>query len=426
MKSAPLFLLMIYLILSVSFAGSDNLQFETFFTADRLGTPAVSPDGNLIAFTVKKANISENGYSTQIWLMDRSGNNLRQLTTHSASSTNPVFSPDGKCIYFTSKRTDATQVWKLNLTGGEALQVTDVYDGVEAFSVSPDGKQLLLQRSVPPDCPDEASIKEKSEAQTNNPVKARVIDNLMYRHWNSWLEGKYTHLFLYTIESKTITDLSPGPKHTPPIALGSSQDFTFSPDSKEISFASNHDKQIAVSTNNDVFILKPGSDDATKISTSLGNDNGPVYSPDEKFIAYSSMERAGFEADRQRLFLFNRANGKTSELTQNFTLSIGEIVWHPDAKSIYFTCEESGNISIYKVPVSGGEIKSVLKGHYVRGLQFLDKNTLVFAKQSSQMPFEIFSLNLKNTELKQLTFFNLIHYHIIFIFFLITAFNKTK
>ncbi|TFG95662.1 MAG: S9 family peptidase, partial [Calditrichales bacterium] len=273
MKSTPLFLLMIVFAVSVSFAGSNNLQFETFFSVDRLGTPVVSPDGNLVAFTVTKANISENSYSTQIWLVDRSGNNLRQLTTHTASSGSPVFSPDGKFIYFTSKRTDASQVWKLNLNGGEAIQVTDVYGDVEAFVVSPDGKQLLLQRSVPPDCPDEASIKEKSEAQANNPVKARVIDNLMYRHWNSWLEGKYIHLFLYTIESKTIKDLTPGPVHSPPIALGSSQDFTFSPDSKEIAFASNHDKQIAVSTNNDVFILNGGSEKAFQISTSPGNDN---------------------------------------------------------------------------------------------------------------------------------------------------------
>ncbi len=387
-------------------SGNNPINFEDFFSVNRLGTPVVSPDGQKIAFTVKKANINDNNYTTLIWLTDSDGNNLKQVTTHSSDSLNPVFSLDGKSLYFLSSRSGSGQIWKISLAGGDAQQVSDVYGDIEGFILSPQNSHFIFVRKVIPGCENEDCIKQKGEMQKNNPVKARVIDGLMYRHWNSWLEGHFSHLFLLSLDGKAIKDLTPGPYHTPPISLGSGHDYSFSPDGKEICYVTNTDKEIAMSTNNDLFINSLEGAEPVKISPGPGNDNNSQYSPDSKFIAYTSMERGGFEADRQRIMLYNRETKETKEFTTEFTLSVGEILWAPDSKELFFTTEEAGNNSIYKVSIEDTVIESVLKGHNVKGLTFLNPNTLVFSKQTNKLPFEIFSYDLKNKKITPLTHFN--------------------
>lgn len=393
-------------IITQTFSGNKPIQFKDFFNVSRIGSPVISADGQHIVFTVKKANIEKNSYRTQIWKINPDGTGLQQLTKHSASSTHPEFSPNGKHIYFLSKRNDSNQVWKIPVSGGKAKEITNVYGDIDGFAVSPNSDQLLLIRSVDPNCKDEECIEKAEETRKKSEVKARVIDNLMFRHWNSWLEGKYSHLFLSNIKDKRTRDLTPGPYHTPPISLGGNQDYTFSPDGNEICYVTNMDKELAISTNNDIFIIPAGKEKVKKISVSAGNDNSPTYSPDGKYIAYLSMERAGFEADRQRLMLYDRQAGKTKELTVDFTLSVGEILWTKSSREIYFTAGENGNISIYKVSVQSGKRSDVLKGHYIHGMKFLDSKTLVFAKQSSRMPYEIFSYDLELKQINQITRFN--------------------
>ena len=402
------FTTIIFILLGIASLLSENrpINFENFFSVHRLGIPVVSPDGHNIAFTVKEANIEQNSYSTQIWLIRNDGSNLKQVTTHASASLNPVFSPDGKYLYFLSSRSGSSQIWKISLSGGDAQQVSDVYGDIDGFILSPHHSYFIFVRKVPPDCENEDCIKEKAEIQKNNPVKARVIDKLMYRHWNVWLEGQYSHLFLLSLDGAILKDLTPGPYHAPPISLGSSTDYSFSPDGEEISYTTNTDDEIAISTNNDLYIVSIEGKDPVKISPGPGNDNNPQYSPDGKYIAYSSMERAGFEADRHRIMLYDRETKETKELTTGFKLSVGEFLWSTQSKEIYFTIEEAGYNSIFKVSLEDTLVSSVLKGHNVSGVKFVDSNTLVFSKQTNKMPFEIFSYELQSKNLKPITHFN--------------------
>jgi dipeptidyl aminopeptidase/acylaminoacyl peptidase len=398
--------IIVLVTLSSLFSENNSINFENFFTVNRVGTPVVSPDGQNIAFTVKKANIAENSYTTQIWLMDKNGKNLNQLTSDSSASLHPIFSSNGEILYFLNSRSGSNQIWKISLSGGNAQQVSDVYGDIEGFALSPNDSHFIFIRKVLPGCDTEDCIKKHGEMQKNNPVKARVIDNLMYRHWNIWLEGQYSHLFLLSIDGKSIKDLTPGTYHTPPISLGSNHDYSFSPDGKEISYVTNLDKNIAISTNNDLFAISSAGSVPAKISLGDGNDNNPQYSPDGKYIAYASMGQPGFEADRVRIILYNRETKKSKELTSGFDLSVGEILWTADSKAVYFTAEEAGNNSIYRVAIADPVIETVLKGHNVSGVQFLNQNALVFAKQTNKMPFEIFTYDFKNKKLTPLTHFN--------------------
>jgi dipeptidyl aminopeptidase/acylaminoacyl peptidase len=384
----------------------ESITFEDFFSMNRLGSPVVSPDGKTIAFTIKKANIDENTYITQIWLINSDGSNLKQFTTHTTSSTTPQFSHNGENVYFLSKRSGQMQLWMKPVEGGQAVQQTDVYNGIVGYRVSPQGNQFLLIRKVPPDCPSEDCIRQKGEDEKSSKVKARVIDHLMYRHWNEWLEGKYSHLFLFSKDNGKLTDLTPGPIHVPTLALGSSHDYCFSPDGKKVAYVTNKEMNTAASTNNDIYLLILETGESKKISISLGNDNNPHFSPDGRYIAYASMERAGFEADRQRLMLFDTRTAKTIELTAGSGLSATDIQWGPDSKNIYFTENDRGYIAIYKVNILSADISPVLKGHELKGIQCIDNDHLVFLKQTTRMPYELFVYDLKSKKLEALTHFN--------------------
>jgi dipeptidyl aminopeptidase/acylaminoacyl peptidase len=399
---------MLFALLSacIVFGQGQPIHFETFFSVYRVGAPAVSEDGDWIAFSVKQADIEDNSYSTHIWVARSDGSDLKQITSEGTSHSNPVFSADSRFLYYISNRSGSAQLWKQNIEDGTSEQVSDIFGGVNHYVLNSDNMHYIVSRSVPPECTNEACIRQTKEQRNNNPVQARVIDNLMYRHWNSWLDGEVSHLFLCTISDSTMIDITPGSYHTPPISLASGSDFYFSGDGNEICFVSNHDERIAISTNNDIFVYLLEDKSVTKISESKGNDHNPRYSPDNRYIAYASMERTGFEADRNSLLLYERKSKKTVNLTPDFIYSVEEIIWSPDSKNIFFTVEDAGNISVYVVSVQKKNIKPVLKGHYVTNLTFLDKKTLLFTKQSIRRPNELYTFNLKTNTLKQLTYFN--------------------
>ncbi len=396
------FLVVLFTFATLFATDKHPITFEDFFGMHRLGTVAVSPDGERVAFDVTVPNIEQNNFKTDLWLLDIKTGKSRQLTDAETSSSGPVWAPNGKVIYFNRKG----QIWKLNPGGGEAVQVTDFAPGAGGVVINKQGTKMLFVSEVYPNCKTEECNKQRMEEKKNSKVKARVIDHLFYRHWNRWLEGKRSHVFLTDVNGDNIRDVTPGDYDTPPLDLGSGHDYTFSPDGKEICFVRNTDPMVAASTNNDLFIENLDTGEITQLTTNEGNDNNPNYSPDGRYIAYASMERPGFEADRQRLMLYDRKKKTTRELTKGFDLSVSSMVWSPSGKEIFFTVAENGSMSLYRVTISDGKIKPVLKGHYISAVQFAGENTLIFKEQSEAMPYEIFSLDLKTGQRSQLTQIN--------------------
>ena len=322
----------------------------------------------------------------------------------------PKFSPDGKQIAYTYDG----QIWLANIDGSDAKQLTNISTKASDFVWSPDGTKMLFVSSVYPECADDAANKIKAKQKEDSKVKASIFDELMYRHWDSWREGLRSHLFLFDINTKEATDLTLFSKSdVPPIALGSDKDYSFSPDGKEIAFTMNPDAPASTSTNNEIYLInvsdiKHGEKTPyTLISESKGNDNQPVYSPDGKYIAFCSMERAKFEADKQRLMIYDRAAKTLRNLSGSFDRSVQEIVWSPDSKTIYFNAENEIYEAVYKADIESGKIEPVYGEHINTNLIIApDGKNLYFKQQRTNLPYELFSLNLGKKEAKQITFIN--------------------
>ncbi len=397
-------LLSFLLLLTLPLIAADKrpITFDDFFSMQRLGSVVLSPDKNTAAYTLTTPNIKENSFKTDIFLLDLKTNISRPFSRCKKSSSGPVWSADGKYLFFNR----GGQVWKQDLKGGDAQQVTDFAPGAGGMIFNSDGSRFLFTSEVYPDCQTEECNKEKAAVAEASPVKARIIDHLLFRHWNRWLEGKRSHVFIADADGKNIRDLTPGDYDTPPLDLGSAHDYTFSPDGKEVCFVRNTDPIVAASTNNDLFVETLADGKITRLTTNKANDNNPNYSPDGRYIAFASMQRPGFEADRQRLMLYNRNTGTFTELTKGFTLSVESIAWHPSGKEIYFSVSENGSKSIYKTALKNPKVMPVLKGHYVSSFQFLSKDALLMKIQTEAMPYEIFSFDLKTNTLSQRTQIN--------------------
>ncbi len=386
------------------------LTVEDLWAMKRVGTFDLSPDGKTIAFSVTTYDMDSNKGNSDIYLIDADGSNLREFKNSEKNETEPKFSPDGKRIAFVRDG----QIYSSDLAGMNEEQLTDISTKAAGIVWSPDGTKMLFKSSVYPECLDDNCNKMTEKAKEDSKVKAQIFSHLLFRHWDKWRNEKWSHLFLLDVKTKKYDDLF-FKKYldVPPIALGSDNDYNFSPDGKQIALTMNPDTIVAISTNNEIYLVdldKINSGEAApikKISTSKGNDNQPVYSPGGKYIAFVSMKHAGFEADKRNLVVYDRASGESKIFVENFDRSIGQFTWSPDSRSIYFIVENEIYSSVYKLDISSGKIEMVLKEHDNASLKVSPDGKKIFLEQQrNNLPTEIFSMNADGSGLEQITFMN--------------------
>ncbi|MCK6614239.1 MAG: S9 family peptidase [Ignavibacteriaceae bacterium] len=405
-------LLSFFLFLSVMMNAQNGrqLNFDDLWAMQRIGTADLSPDGSKITFALTSFSYDLNKGNSDVYVINTDGTGLKALKNTEKGESGPKFSPDGKKIAYVT----GNQIWLTNADGSGEEQITTHHTGASGVVWSQDGKKMLFVSSVYPDCADQECNKKKDEDAENSKVKASVFTELMYRHWDDWRGDKRSHLFLLDLATKEITDLTPFSKFdVPPIALGSAKDYTFSPDGNWVAFTMNTDEVLATSTNNDIFLLdlrtlqKGKKPEHKKISLSKGNDNQPVFSPDGKLLAYTSMERAGFEADRLRLMIYDVESGKTRQLFPKQDISVSEFIWSPDGKHIYFTAAKEIYESVYRVSLSGDKAEVIIEKHMSSNLMISPDGTkLYFKQQKSTQPHEFFSADADGKNVKQISFIN--------------------
>jgi dipeptidyl aminopeptidase/acylaminoacyl peptidase len=342
----------------------------------------------------------------------------------------PRWAPDGKRFAFVSSQENGSQIWIADFDGATGTvtgkhRLTNITTEADGELWSPDGKNILFKSDVYPECDGTAQAEadcnaKKVDDKKNSKVKALVFMHLLYRHWNAYKEGKRTHIFALPAplppwggslgdHAELIPrDLTPGDYDAPEFSLGGQDDYSFSPDGQEICYASNHDPEPAISTNNDLFTVPvnfPADATSKHVHAATKNitvenkaaDNTPLYSPDGKYIAYRAQQRPGYESDRWRLILYDRKTGEKRDLTENFDHWAGTFAWAPDSKTIYFSAEHKGHALIYAVDLvmRYGQIRNdypkyVLVGGYNDNLAITpDGRNLLFTRMSISAPNEI-------------------------------------
>lgn len=408
MKSCPWFAgLFLFLMLTGLSAQQRPLTFTDMFEMGRVSAATISPDGKWAAYSITQYNVENQNSSTTIHLVSLDGKQHKQLTASGQSASSPQWSPDGKSLAFLSSRGGSSQVYRLPLAGGEAQQITNIPTGVNSYIWAPDGRHLAVTTSMFPQASSPQASVEIGKARAEDGSSGRLINGLLYRHWNSWREDLYSHVLVVTLKDGSVRALTGGAFDSPPISLGSSHDVAFSPDSRTICFVQNRDKMVATSTNNDLWLIDRSGGTAEAISPSKGNDSGPGFSPDGRYLAYKSMARAGFEADQNDLMLYDRQSGQTTNLTGALDRYVSDFLWSPDSKHIYFYVPHHGRHRIYQVRLKNGRIKLLSDKRYVGGMAITpDGKSLVVRHQRADMPYELFRMEIKNSRWTQLTFTN--------------------
>ncbi len=388
-----------FLLLAISSAAAKRLfTIEDLYRVRGIEDMHVSPDGKTVVFAMSTADLAKAKRIKHIWLMDADGKNARQFTFGEKGESSPIFSPDGKWIAFTSARDGDDNLYVISASGGEARQLTNISTGVSGPLWSPDGKWIAFSSDVYPECSaDDACNKKIEQRWSKGPLHAHMADALLYRHWTEWKDGKRTHVLVADASTGAVRDLTPGDFDSPPFQLGGALQYDFSPDSTELAFDSNHDRDLASSTNSDVWIVPlSGSQPPRNITASNpAFDGHPKYSPDGKYIAYQLQKQPRYESDLFRLAIYDRSTGASRVLTESFRNWVDAFQWASDSKSLYFSAPVEGDTPIFRVTLDSGSIQQVLVDRTIDSFELSpDNRRMVYTRRSVADPVEFFVVDL--------------------------------
>jgi len=375
------------------FAQKQPFAVDTMLKISRISEPALSRDGKLVAFTVQTVDVEKNTKPKQIYTVPLDGGLPRPITRDGTQNERARWSPDSKQIYFVSTREGSSQIWKMDPDGSNARQISHLSTEASGILVSADGKKIVFLSSVYPECgSDDKCNKDKIEAEKQNKVKARIYTSLLYRHWTEWQSKRRQHLMVMNADGSGVKDLTPGLHDVPPFSLGGPDDYAISPDSSEVAFTMNADTDQATSTNSDIYTVPIAGGEPRKITISLGADNAPVYSPDGKYLAFRSQERAGYESDRWRLMVLERITGRTTNLSEALDRWVGSMTWSPDSTRLFYTVEDRGRTGLQMISVTGGGARNIVSGSSsLDDVQFNSEgNLMIYTEQSGSRPTEIY------------------------------------
>ncbi len=388
-----------------------TLTFDDLMAIYRVSSPAVHPSGEHIAFVVSKHDHKENKVRSTVKLLDMRSLEVRDLTPGQHKDTSPVWSPDGKVLAFVSDREGGQHLWLLPFKeGGEARKVTSGEGGISNPVWAPDSKRMAFSRSVVvsdhwdgssegitgDDKDKERTKLARTYGLVNERSSARIEGDLLFRHWDHWRDLKRSHLFVLDVSNGEMNDITPGDADVPPISLGGTQDFVFSPEGNEIAYVKNPDPTVALSTNNSIFVqkLKGIRPDGRpkQVTKSKAMELEPRYSPDGKYLMFLGAEKAGYEADRLRVKLLDRWSGKVSTLTEGFDRSVAEPVWSELSNSLYFLSAEMGYNSLYSVDLEGN-VRQHTSFQYNSLLRTVPGGKLLVGRESATRPVDLFLLS---------------------------------
>jgi dipeptidyl aminopeptidase/acylaminoacyl peptidase len=404
--------LAVYAALTVQASGrvaaGRAMTIDDLITAVRVAEPQLSPDGGTVAFVRTVTDGKTGARNADIWSIAADGSGEPKLLIGGDKTDNsPRFSKNGRTLAFISTRDGTPQVYVASPDGSGVRKLTNLAMGVEPpLVVSADGSRVAFVSDVYPACRDEACNARTKDDSEKNPVKARRVTRLLYRHWDSWRENVRHHVFVTDVESGRTIDLTPGDFDSPPTQQEDAA-VAFSPDGTEIAFVSNREgaDREAWTTNNDVFVVPVAGGEPRKLTANPAADVQPVFTPDGRSIVVRAQRRAGFESDRWYLDVYDRASSARRTIVETPDLSVGDFSLSKDGKSIWFTAGQKGRENLFVVSFAGGAPKRVAEGGAIASAQPGD-GFVVFAKSTLTTPPELFRVAADGSDARQLTNLN--------------------
>lgn len=371
---------------------------EIMWRFSRLGTFTLSPDGSTVLYTQTQIDLQTEARRTNIYKISSTGGEAVQLTTEGGSS--PQWISGGKGIAFVKKG----GLWTMNTDGTNQKQITGLAD-FEIFNISPSGDKIYFTKRV--------KLDQTANEKHNLPkANVRIINDLMYRHWNAWSDYSYSHIFVAAFDGASVSgekDIMDGQRFESPTATDYDEgEIAWSPDEKSIAYTTKrlNGKADAVSTNTDIYLYDITTGKEVNISEgNMGYDKSPVFSPDGSMIAYTSMERDGYEADLIRMFVYNIKDGTRTWVTKGWDFDVENITWENNA-TIYFTSSYLGAAQIFKTDLQAKGVLKITAGVHDLGPLNLKSGVLVSGLVSMSMAPEVSTIDMKTGEVVQLTSIN--------------------
>lgn len=385
---------------------SDIMTPEVLWSFGRVSDPQVSPDNKTVLYGISYYDIPLNKGNRDLYCVDIKSNKVKQLTKTSKGEYNAVWRPDGKKIGYLSSESGSMQIWEMNPDGTAKKQISFVDGGITGFKYSPDQSKIFYTKEVKLD-------RTVKDIYPDLPkASGKIITDLMYRHWDTWVES-YGHIFVADYNGQKISndiDILKDKKFESPMKpFGGLEQINWSPDSKTIAYTCKklYGKAYTVSTNSDIYLYNIDKKTTQNITKGMmGYDVAAVFSPDGTKIAWESMQRDGYESDKNRLFVLDFKTNKKINFSKNFDQNVHSLVWSADSKSIYFISDWHATDEIYNLNIKTSEIKKLTKGVHNYRTVCPAGNTLIATRVSMSMPNEIYAVDPLTGKDTQITFTN--------------------
>jgi dipeptidyl aminopeptidase/acylaminoacyl peptidase len=392
------------MISTISFPQKRAFTIEDLYKVKNVSAPVLSNSGEKIAFTVSESDLPKGKTISTVYVMSKNGASLVSISEKVPGASSPVWSSNDD-LYLMNKG----QVYKYSFETNEAVQITDFYAGVSDPVFSNDGRYIAFTAELFPECgTDNDCNKRLDELSKNGPMQAYIADELLFRHWTDYKGEKESYLVLFDIKENKYQAVTSSDVLSGTYMLGGGPKYAFSPDSRILAYVSTPEKNIANSTNTDIYLMPLGGSQTVNIT--LANDawdGTPTFSPDGNYLAYRTHSIPGFEADRFRIAVYNTKTFLSEVLTEEFDYTTDNLSWSSDSKSIYFLADNRGYNPVFKIDVQSKNITKVTDDKSVRGYQInKEEKNLYLSFTAVDKPAEIYSYDASAGVYSQITFFN--------------------
>ncbi|HOW30587.1 MAG TPA: alpha/beta fold hydrolase, partial [Bacteroidales bacterium] len=379
---------------------------ELLWKLGRVSEVQVSPDQRQLLYGITWYDLQANKGNCDLYLQPVKGGQSLKVTSFNGSESNGIFRPDGKKIAFLSSESGSSQIWEADPDGSKAKRISGIDGDITGFSYSPDGTKILFSKRVKLDMTPNDRYPDLPKAN------ARIEDDLMYRHWDSWSDYSYSHIFVAPYTDGAIgqpKDIMYGERYdSPMLPWGGMEQICWSPDGQSIAYTSKKmtGLEYSLSTNSDIYMYNVVTGTTNNISErNRGYDQDPVFSPDGSKIVWRSMERDGFEADKDRIMMYDVVSGSMKDYSAGFDQSSKNFVWSSDGKTLWFISGHHGTEQIYSLDLSSGAIQQLTSGDHDYVSINSAGNELTGIRQSMLEPSEIFRISPQGAE-NQISFIN--------------------